>query len=85
MLFIWRKAPYVGLQTFVDNFYLTIRMGVILCTHLELRAMELEKLLPKIASEGGISIRHNRSGHAIHFENLINEDLSHQGWSEWVW
>jgi len=46
--------------------------------------MHLEQVLPKISSEGGILIRHNKSRHAMQFENLIHEGLRHQSLSKQV-
>jgi hypothetical protein len=40
--------------------------------------------LPKSVGESGILVRDNRMRHAMKFEDIIHENLSHCGCSEWV-
>jgi hypothetical protein len=51
---------------------------------MQLSSIELEQFLPKIASESWITIRDNRVGHAMEYENTIHQNLSHYGCGEWV-
>jgi len=46
-------------QALVDNFDMTISLGVMCGVEIQLSVMELKQLLPKIASEGGVTIHHN--------------------------
>jgi hypothetical protein len=50
---------------------------------MQLGSLKPEKFLPKIAGESGISVRDNRMRHAMKFEYIIHENLSHYGCGEW--
>jgi hypothetical protein len=51
---------------------------------MQLGSLEPEQFLPKIAGESGIFVRDNRMRHAMKLEDIIHENLSHYGCSEWV-
>ena len=57
----------------------TSNMGMISCAEMQLYALYLEQLLPKIACESWVAIRNNRVYHAMKLEDLIHEYLSHRG------
>jgi hypothetical protein len=40
--------------------------------------------LPKINGESGISIKNNRIRHAMNLEDMIHQNLSHNGGGKWV-
>jgi hypothetical protein len=84
MLFFRRKTPQICFQTLVDNFHLTISLGMISCAEMQLGALELKQFLPKIACEIWVTIRNNRVRHAMKLEDLVHENLSHRGCSKWV-
>jgi hypothetical protein len=78
------KTPQIYFQTLVDNFSLTISLGMIDSVEMQLGALWPEHLLPNIAGESGISIRNNRMRHAMKLEDMIHEYLSHSGCGKWV-
>jgi hypothetical protein len=47
MLFVQRKTPQIGFQTFVDHFGLVVRLGMMGCAHVQLGALQFQQLLPK--------------------------------------
>jgi hypothetical protein len=49
------------------------------CAEMQLCALYLEQLLPKIACESWVMIRKNRVRNAMKLEDLIHEYLSHRG------
>jgi hypothetical protein len=51
---------------------------------MQLGSLEPEQFLPKIVGESWISVRDNRMRHAMKFEDIIHENLSHCGCGEWV-
>ena len=53
-------------------------------TEFELSALYSEEFLPKITGEDRVVVGHNRSGHAMQFEDLIHERLSDQSWCKRV-
>jgi hypothetical protein len=57
---------------------------VIGSVEMQLGALYLEQLLPKIDGESGVSIRDNRIRHAMKLEYIIYEYLSHCGGYERV-
>jgi hypothetical protein len=65
----------MSFQTFVDFFHLAIKLGVICSNDIQLGTLKMKQFLPKIVSEGGITIKHNGFRHAMQFKNIIHEDL----------
>jgi len=59
------KAPKICFQTLVDNFGLTISLGVIGSAKMQLSALELEQYLSKVSSESVITVRDSRLWHAM--------------------
>jgi hypothetical protein len=57
---------------------------MIICDEMKLGALQLEQLLPKIASESWVAIRNNIMWHAMNLEDTIHENLSHRGRCKWV-
>jgi hypothetical protein len=51
---------------------------------MKLSTMQPEHFLPKIAGESGISVRKNTMRHTMKLEDMIHENLSHNGGGEWV-
>jgi hypothetical protein len=51
---------------------------------MQLGALKLEQLLPKIAGESWVAIKNNRMRQAMKLEDLIHEELSHNGGCKWV-
>jgi hypothetical protein len=49
---------------------------------IQLGSLEPKKFLPKIVGESWNSVKDNRMRHAMKFENIIHENLSHCGWGE---
>jgi hypothetical protein len=84
MLFFIRKKPQICFQTLVDNFHMTISLGMIRCAEMQLGALEIKQFLPKIACESWVTIRNNRVWHAMNLEDLVHETLSHHGCNKWV-
>ena len=78
------KTPQISLQTLIDDFSLTISLGMIGGVEMQLGALESEQFLPKIAGESWISIINNRMKHAMKLEDMIHENLSHSGCGKWV-
>jgi hypothetical protein len=54
------------------------------CVEMQLGTLELEQFLPKVSCEGWITIRENRVGHSMDIEDIIHQNLSHDGGCEWV-
>jgi hypothetical protein len=71
------KTPQVSIQTLIDDFSLTISLGMIGSFEMKLGALDSEQFWPKIAGECWISIRNNRMRHAMNLEDMIHEKLSH--------
>jgi hypothetical protein len=57
---------------------------MISCVEIQLGTLYLEELLQKIVGESGVSIKNNRMRHAMKLEDLIHENLSHNGGYKWV-
>jgi hypothetical protein len=49
---------------------------------MQLGSLDPKQFIPKIVGECGISVRDNRMRHAIKFEDIIHEKLSHYGCGE---
>ena len=50
----------------------------------QLGSLESRQLFLKIASESWISVRDNRMRHAMMFEDIIHENMSHCGFGQCV-
>jgi hypothetical protein len=72
MLFFKGKTPQICFQTLVDNFCLTISLGMISYGEMQLGALELKQFLPKISCESWVTIRNNRVWHAMKLEDLVH-------------
>jgi hypothetical protein len=83
-LSIGRKTPQICFQALVDNFSLTINIGMIGRAEMQLCSLELEQFLTKVASEGWIVVGGNRVRHSMKFEDINHENLSHDGCCERV-
>ena len=59
--YVSKKSLQVDFQAFIDYFRLTIHLGVICCVEIQLGALTFTQFLLKIASEGRVGIRYNRS------------------------
>jgi hypothetical protein len=53
-------------------------------TEMQLGALELKQLFPKVVGESWITIGDNIVGHSMEFEDIVHENLSHSGCCEWV-
>jgi hypothetical protein len=59
-------------------------MGMICCAEMQLGPLELQQFFPKVASEIWIIVEDNTMRHAMEFEYIIHENLSHSRCFEWV-
>ena len=78
------KTSQICFQTLVDNFDVAISLGMIGGAEMQFDSLEPEQFLPKIVGEIWISVGENRMRHAMKFEYIIHENLSHCGCGEWV-
>jgi hypothetical protein len=54
------------------------------CAEIQLGSLYLEHFLPKIAGENGISMKNNRRRNSMNLEDMIHENLTHNGGGKWV-
>jgi hypothetical protein len=78
------KTQQICFKTLFYNFSFPISMGMISSAEMQLSSLEPEQFLPKITSEIWISVRYNTTRHAMKFDDIIHETLSHYGCGEWV-
>ena len=79
-----RKAAQKDLQALVDTLGLPISCRMVRSTHSQCCVGQTKELLPKSASEDGVTVRQNRVRQAVQSVNLINISSSHLRCREWV-
>jgi hypothetical protein len=82
ILSIGHRTPKICFDALVDNFSLSISLGMISYVEMQLGSLELEQFLPKIVGESWITVKYNRVRHAMKFEYIIHKSLSHCGCGE---
>ncbi|KAM2148457.1 hypothetical protein COP2_004469 [Malus domestica] len=65
-------------QGAVKDFSLAICLWVVCRTSAKFAALKMKELLPKVAHEDGVTIRNDRLGHAMEFENFLNKNVGYQ-------
>lgn len=76
------ETVQVSLYALVNAFCLAVRLRVICCAHAQMGAYQLKQLLPEIACEDPITVRHNIIRHAMQFVNIVKKYLCYFGRSE---
>jgi hypothetical protein len=71
------EAPQICFQELVDNFGLTINLGMIGSVEMQLGALEPEQFFPEVACESWITVKDYRVGHSMEFEDIVHKNLSH--------
>ena len=57
-------------------------MGMIVGVEMQLGSLEFEQFLPTIVGESWILVKDSRMRHAMKFEYIIHENVSHYGCGE---
>jgi hypothetical protein len=84
ILLVGHKTPQICFQALVDNFDLTIILGMIGCDEMQFSALEPQQFFPKFAGESWIMVEDNKVGNFMEFEDIVHENLSHTGCCEHV-
>jgi len=69
------KTTQIVLEAFVHHFRLTVSLRVVTSAQFKGCALESEQLPPKQASKRRVPVGDNGLGHAMEFENSVDEEL----------
>jgi hypothetical protein len=73
------ETPQICFQALVGNFSFPMNFGMIGHAEMQLDALEPRKLFQKVSCECWITFEENRVGHSMEFEDILYQNLSHDG------